>query len=490
MPPFQIVGPSYQSQSLVADCQKTMNWYPEQIESGSGKAAWAMYPTPGTKVFATLPEGSIRGNGLHVINPQGSSTNRMFACAGSNFYEIFSDGTFKLRGAIGNDGLPVSMASSLGAAIQILIASKGNAFWYDTNANTLNSISGGTLANVIYVDFSDGFFTALQNNSIFKVSNPLDVTTWPSAIQIQSFKDNALAAFFLDGELFAWSPTAQVAHYLSGSQNVYDPIPASRRERGIASTFGLTKLDNAIHMIGADKDGSLMAFKLGGYEQRRISTHAIEYAWQNYAKTSDVVSYSYQEFGHTFWVLYFPSATTVAGNAVGATWAYDTLSNMWHERGAWSPTQGRFNPHKSNSHAFCFGKHLVGDPTSGNIYDLSSKYTDDNGSAIRRVRRASQISQDEEWLYFDKLQVIAEPGLGPASPFIGGDGIARDPQLMYRYSGDYTKTWSNERILNFGKAGEFRKRGIEWRLGSGRSRVWEIATADSIPWRIISASVN
>ena len=44
---FALVGPSYTSQSKLADCQMTMNWILEAIESGQGRSAAAMYPTPG-----------------------------------------------------------------------------------------------------------------------------------------------------------------------------------------------------------------------------------------------------------------------------------------------------------------------------------------------------------------------------------------------------------------------------------------------------------
>ena len=53
-PRFGIVGPSYTSQSVNADAQQTMNWYPEQVESGAGNAPIVLYPTPGLKVFANL----------------------------------------------------------------------------------------------------------------------------------------------------------------------------------------------------------------------------------------------------------------------------------------------------------------------------------------------------------------------------------------------------------------------------------------------------
>jgi len=54
MPKFPLIGPSYTSQSVNADCQTTMNLYPEQIESGAGNNQIVLYPTPGLKGFTDL----------------------------------------------------------------------------------------------------------------------------------------------------------------------------------------------------------------------------------------------------------------------------------------------------------------------------------------------------------------------------------------------------------------------------------------------------
>jgi len=54
MPKFPLIGPSYTSQSLNADCQSTINLYPESIESGAGNNDIVLYPTPGLKSFVDL----------------------------------------------------------------------------------------------------------------------------------------------------------------------------------------------------------------------------------------------------------------------------------------------------------------------------------------------------------------------------------------------------------------------------------------------------
>ena len=74
---FGLIGPSYQSQSLTADCQVTRNWYVEQLEQPNGKSAYALYPTPGKSLFATLPGQPARG--------QIEINGRYFAVGGTAF---------------------------------------------------------------------------------------------------------------------------------------------------------------------------------------------------------------------------------------------------------------------------------------------------------------------------------------------------------------------------------------------------------------------
>ena len=51
---FGFVSGTYQSQSPVAAADLCMNWYPEQVESGTGNAPIVLYPTPGLEQFADL----------------------------------------------------------------------------------------------------------------------------------------------------------------------------------------------------------------------------------------------------------------------------------------------------------------------------------------------------------------------------------------------------------------------------------------------------
>ena len=50
-------GPSYTSQSVIADAELCMNWYPEQMESDAAPSRDVLYPTPGVLPYASSSIG-------------------------------------------------------------------------------------------------------------------------------------------------------------------------------------------------------------------------------------------------------------------------------------------------------------------------------------------------------------------------------------------------------------------------------------------------
>ena len=102
----------------------------------------------------------------------------------------------------------------------------------------------------------------------------------------------------------------------------------------------------------------------------------------------------------------------------------------------------------------------------------------------RRLRRFTHLSADEVWLYFSRLQVVLETGVGLVS------GQGEDPQIMLRWSDDGGHTWSNEHWVSAGRMGEYARRAIWRRLGRGRDRVFELVVSDPVPWRLIGSVLD
>lgn len=472
--PFAFCGPTSQLQSPYMDAQDAMNVYCQKAEVPGERSQIAMLGVPGKKLFAALEESSVPG--IYSLN------GRTFA-ASSNLWELTPTGAVNW----GNLGAaPVKPTMLTANATQLVILNNGNLYVFVLATNTLTEVNMGQFNGPIaQIGFSDGYIICwIQNSGTFQQSNLEDATTW-SGLNIASvsyFPDNIVSMICDHREIWFWSAKQAVVYYNSGAGfPVFIPIQGAFLEVGCGATFSPVKMDNSIYWLSQDDRGSMVAFRANGYAGERKSTHAEELAWQIYGSPfgADAVGFAYQEYGHTFWQLYFPSAN--------ATWDYDVASGYWHKRGFWNTQSATYSADRAMCHTFNFGMHLVGDPFSGNVYQLSSEILTDNGNPIRGYRRSPTVGSNNEWIYFESIEFKMQVGQAPAVPLFDGDGQPRPAQVMLRWSDDAGQTWSNTYFLSLGFAGDFKKRVIKRMLGRSRDRVWELSWSDPVPIRITSA---
>jgi hypothetical protein len=76
------------------------------------------------------------------------------------------------------------------------------------------------------------------------------------------------------------------------------------------------------------------------------------------------VAFTYQQDGHSFYVLSFPT--------VGKTWAYDAAANAWHERAGFD--NGEYVRYRAASQMVFNNEVLVGDYADGRVYALDLEY--------------------------------------------------------------------------------------------------------------------
>lgn len=363
--------------------------------------------------------------------------------------------------------------------------------------NYLYAVPAANFVGLIsQIDFCDGYVIAtIQNSHTFQQSNLEDATVWSglNVATLSYFPDNIVSMKVNVRTIQFSSAKKSVWYYNSGAGfPVFIPIQGAFAEVGSAATFSMTQLDNSVFWLSQDERGFLIAMRTNGYGGQRVSTHAVELAWQSYGTTADAVGWTYQEYGHTFYMVYFPTAN--------ATWGYDVATGYWHRRGFWVAANGTYIADRAMSHTLNFGVHLVGDWASGAIYQLSSQFCTDFGNMIRGYRRSPTISKENKWVYFRQVEFDVEVGLGPSAadvalwtavqgsaPLLDGDGNTRPPQVMLRWSDDAGKTWSNTYILSIGQIGNYDARCIKRMLGRARKRVWEVAWVDPVPYRFADA---
>jgi hypothetical protein len=257
------------------------------------------------------------------------------------------------------------------------------------------------------------------------------------------------------------------------------PIQGAFNEIGCIAPYSVAKLDNSLFWLGNDPRGFGVIYRSNGYAAQRVSTHAIEYAIQSYTDISDAVAYTYQQEGHAFYVISFPT-----GNA---TWVYDVATGAWHERAYL--TNGEFTRHRSNCQCNFQSTTLVGDYANGNIYKFDlDVYADDNATQkwLRSWRALPSGQNNLKRTAQHSLQLESESGVG----LIVGQG--NDPQAMLRWSDDGGHTWSNEHWKSMGAIGQYGYRTIWRRLGMTqklRDRVYEVSGTDPVKIAIMGAEL-
>jgi hypothetical protein len=228
--------------------------------------------------------------------------------------------------------------------------------------------------------------------------------------------------------------------------------------------------------LSQSPDGAGIFVSARGYTPQVVSSSPVDTLIATFMRTSiisDAEVLTYQDQGHIFCVFTFPSAN--------ASVVYDQTTNLWALRGYWNAPMTRFDVWRPRIHLYAFGKHLVGDRTSGIISQMDVTIgSEADGSAIRRVRRAPGLSNEQRQFNYRRIQVYLESGLG----LISGQGSA--PIIMLRTSDDAGKTWSTERTASAGRIGEYDAKPFWTRCGVSRDRVIEITptkeselTADS-----------
>lgn len=481
MPPISgFCGPTYQAISPVIDAELAINLFCERSESPGAKTQIALLMAPGKTLFAQLPEAGVSSQ----LNING----RGFA-AGAHLWELSVGGAATDRGSLGGTQ-PLRPCQMFANETQLLALNNGNLYVLDLTSNVLTPVNMaqfvGGAGSVMQIGFADGYFFAWGANShTFQMSILEDGTTW-SGLDISTvslFPDNFVSMICDHREAWFLSSKKGAGYYNAGAGSPpYIPIQGAFTEFGSGATFGIVQADNTIFWIDQDERGPAVARKLVGYGNQRVSTHAVEAAWQSYATIADARAYSYQEDGHTFIVWYLPTANK--------TWVYDISTGYWHQRGAWNAVGGFYDADHSQSHMFFAGKHLVGDWASGNIYEQSTSIYTDNGGILRGVRRSPTNYFGNKRIYYSDFEVDVQTGLAPQPPLVDGNGDPRPAQMLLRWSNDGSFTWSPYYNLNCGFAGEFNVRARKPQVGMARKRVWEIVVTDPVPWRIGGAYVD
>ena len=512
--------------------QLTQNWYPH-VASG-GKSRLALYPTPGEALFKDIGVGPIRGginyngtyymvsaNKFYEVDAAGSSTERGTLNTSLGQVRMDHNGAFNGKQIMIVDGTNGYIYNSeYQTFAQIKQFSASNA-----DTNTVNKlvdsgatfVTDGVVAGVVVYNTTDGTkgtVSAVDSETSLSIINsagtaydlfPLGTEAYE--VGTDAFPDGATHVKFIDGYFIFNDPSNSGRFYKSASYDgtdvdslefataerspdelqgltvtdkliwligketsepwfnsgdpdfPFEPVPSGYSKYGCAAKYSIIEMGGLVAWVSQTKEGNSSIVMATGIQVGAISTPEICAEVDKMTVISDCYSFSYEKYQHKFMAFTFPSESK--------TLVYDITTGMWH---TWkSKTLGY---HRSSCCTFVYGKHLVGDPTNGRIYELDWDNYTDNGDIIERKRISAVFHAEGKGIDWEVIEIDIKEGVG--------DATTPDPQIHLRWRDD-NGSWSNYKSRSMGKVGE-RNKKVRWRQPgyTKSSRVYEITISDPV----------
>ena len=257
--------------------------------------------------------------------------------------------------------------------------------------------------------------------------------------------------------------TTEVWYDAGNADFAFARLPGVFIEKGTAAPFSLCKHNETVYFVAQDRDGSLEIVQGQNYQVSRISTNAIDNAMIKYPTVTDAIGYCYEQEGHSFVVMNFPSANV--------TWVYDIGERQWHQR-AYTDSNGVLNRHKGLCGVYVNQTNTVGDYLTGLLYKFDLNSYTDNGDPITRLRRFPHSMNDMKRVTNSSFVIDMEVGTDDGS--VDGTSSINEPMIYLSWSDDRGKTYGNKVGRSLGSGGNYVVSPKWTRLGLARDRVYQI----------------
>ncbi len=463
--PINITGGFYEHKSRPLSKQITRNFWP-QIQGGEkARSKYILQSFYGLSLFkeqaGTLDRGMLVNQGI------------LYKVTDTTLYQVDSVGAHTALGTI--PGSSRCIIKALGA--QIIVANGNGAvyIWDGTTFSQNTDINLGSPRGVAVLNSQAIYDQGRgQGFDVSDVGTPGTINGLNNA-SAESFSDDLLLTYAFRETLYLMGRDTTELWWNSGQGNPpFDKIQGAVINMGLDAIYSVADTPDFIFFLGKDKQFHSLTAGSSAVDTV-ISNPALTKKISEYLVTSDCVGWTMELEGQWFYVATFPSEDV--------TWVFP-IGGEWFEWG--SGTTGR---HRANSYANVYGKHLVAEHDSGNLYELDPEVYTDAGDAIIRTRDTAPIhsglvGQDHKPFEINSFELVLETGVGLTA------GQGSDPRVAVSVSRDGGKSFGTERFLRVGTLGEI----VTVRTGGfGRfkeSCVLRVRVSDPIYWCIYSANID
>lgn len=487
------VGQAYEAPDPYQDSQRSINWYCEVSQDGKSKTPVALLGAPGLNAILNVAVdssgGEVRGcwvlpGGTRalVVCDSAVSMVEMTVPATQNSIAQFSVTQF---GTLLTNNGPVCIRDNGPGNYAVIV---DGPYGYTVNYTAaLGSLVCAQITDPGFLGadrcaFIDGWLIFNRpGTQTFYTTGPTPYTiTFPGAFFAlkDSSSDNLITLQENNRELWlVGERTSEVWYNAGGANFAFSRIPGVAPQIGCSAVNSIARLGASLVWLGKSERGQNVVIRTNQYSYEDISTRAIESQISSYPLVSDAIGFVYEEDGHQFYVLTFPTADK--------TWVYDETSKMWHERASFETATGAFHRFRGNCFMNFQNVRMVGDYQSGYVHQMSRQFYSDNGLPLIALRRCPHIwsREDRKRMFHGSLQVEFAPGVGLQT------GQGSNPQAMLRWSDDGGATFGTEHWTSIGRVGRTKNRALWRRLGHARDRVFEVRISDPVKRDVVGATL-
>ena len=481
--PVQFVGPSYQLDNRKADVQRTVNMYPQRVESGSGKAQFILKSVPGlTEEVNNTASGKVTMRGMFAPS---NFVDTIYCILGNSLYTL-SASTLTLRsGTMGSSG--GSVIGAIGRQ-HIVVCDTQQAFYtpYVSGTPALTQITDPDAPTTIsWVAYLGGRFVYGDKDTDqftwSEIDDPdnIDALNFATA---ESSPDGIVRGIVYREELWMMGrDSTELWRASSSADSAFERNTGVSISVGCMASRSVCVADNCLLWIGRDSNGKGVVYKAVGYQPQRVSNHAIEEMLSTATSLTAASAYTYQENGHVFYC--------IDASGLDTTLCYDLSTESWHERAEFF--NGDFSRSRITHHVITasgaeyFGGSLTSHPTLSNravIYTQDSNvYTLDGDTLCRERTSPHYATPSLDRVFYSRLRLDCSVGSEVAS--------TKYVQLFYSNDGGYV--FSNSALSkSLGETGD-RRVSVQWnRLGSANDRVFKIRCTDDVAFDIVNVDVQ
>lgn len=419
-----ILGPSYADPNLHWSRQVTMNWLPVRAEASGALTQWQLRDAPGVKpfvritreveipgdppTFATIDVGGVRG--MHNVE------GKLFVVAAQTLYQISNTGVAIPFGTIPGVGRVSMDHNQRGLGSELCIDNGSARYVFNTNTNILTKVTDEGFPGSFMAFFVDGYMGFIEPQGRFwghsELADALNYNTL-DRYEAEGDPDRIVSGIVSHREALIFGKDTIEPYVNTGGQTgTFERASNTVIEVGCAARFTPRHRENSVCWL----DDKRIVRRMDGYTPVRISTDAVEAAFQECSEAEILQAYAFtwESRGHKVYYI------TVPGRF---TFGHDELTGQWHQRSTWNM------PHWDVVDAVLWnGRWIVGSAQNGRLYELDFDYKLDRCDPLLRQRTTGKLWDAENEITLNNVELKFQTG-GPVSVCVPFPGQPEGPSL-------------------------------------------------------------